>query len=240
MEGKKLRVDIWSDVVCPFCYIGKRKFESALGQFEHRDDLEVVWHSFQLFPNYEQQNEKDFYQTLAEIKGQNRDWSVNFHNQLAEYAKQVGLEFNFDSIPFPNTFKAHRFTHLAKNEGLQAEAEEHLFHAYFTKSRNIDNTDVLLEIAGEIGLDKVKVCRMLESDLYEKEVKEDFEAAQTFGIHGVPYFLINNKVAVAGAQSPQAFIKVLESSWNSWNNDKTSVVETGLDGLSCSSDGHCS
>lgn len=239
MESKKLRVDIWSDIVCPFCYIGKRKFESALGQFEHQDDLEIVWHSFQLFPNYQQQSDKDFYQILAEIKGQSRDWSVSFHNQLAEYAKEVGLEYNFEGIPFPNTFEAHRFTHLAKNEGLQAEAEERLFYAYFTQNRNIENADVLLEIAEEIGLDTVKVSSMLNSNLYTKEVKEDFAAAQTLGVRGVPHFLINDELAVAGAQAPEKFLEVLESGWRKWKNTQTPFIEQSFDGLSCGPEGQC-
>jgi predicted DsbA family dithiol-disulfide isomerase len=239
MESKKLRVDIWSDIVCPFCYIGKRKFESALKQFEHRDDLEIVWHSFQLFPNYQQQSDKDFYQILAEIKGQSRDWSVDFHSQLAGYAKEVGLEFNFENIPFPNTFKAHRFTHLAKNEGLQLQAEERLFYAYFTECRDIENNDVLLEIAEEIGINKEKVEDLLKSDLYEKEVREDFARAQTLGIRGVPYFLIADELAVAGAQSPEKFLEVLEGGWRKWKNNKTPFFEQSFDGLSCGPKGQC-
>lgn len=239
MKSKKLRVDIWSDIVCPFCYIGKRKFESALGQFQHRDDLEIVWHSFQLFPDYQQQSDKDFYQVLAEIKSQSREWSVNFHNQLAGYAKEVGIDFNFEDIPFPNTFKAHRFTHLAKSQGLQLQAEERLFYAYFTECKDIENNDVLLELAGEIGIEREKVEGLLKSDLYENEVREDFTRSQALGIRGVPYFLIGDELAVAGAQAPEKFLEVLDEGWRSWKYSQTPFIEQSFDGLSCDPEGQC-
>ncbi len=235
----KMKIEIWSDIVCPFCYIGKRKFENALEQFSHRDDLEVVWHSYQLFPGYKQQTGTDFYETVGRLKGMSRTQSVQMHTQIAQHAKEVGLDYNFEKIPFPNTFDAHRFSLFAKTKGLQNKAEEKLFYAYFTEGRNIGGIEVLVQLGKEIGLNGDEVKEALSSKQFTNEVKDDIAEAQRIGVSGVPFFLINGKLAVAGAQDPQAFLDILEKSFAEWRKENPATKLEIIEGAVCKTDGTC-
>lgn len=135
-----MKVDIWSDIMCTFCYIGKRKLEGALKNFDHADEVEIVWHSFQLDPTMTAQPGKDVYTYLAERKGQSRDWSVQMHRQVVNMAADAGLEYNFDHAVIANSLDAHRLIQLAKTHGLGDVAEERLFRAYFTKAKTLPTT----------------------------------------------------------------------------------------------------
>ncbi len=168
-----MKVDIWSDIRCPFCYIGKRKLEAGLEKFEHKDKVEIVWHSFELDPSLETQPEKNVYDYLAEMKGQSRQWSVQMHNQLTQTAKQSGLTFNFNKSVIANSFDAHRLIQLAKTKQLGDVAKERLLKAYFTDGKNIRDHDTLLELGLEVGLDKTSVQQMLASDAFTTEVRQD-------------------------------------------------------------------
>lgn len=236
----KMRIEIWSDIVCPFCYIGKRKFETALEQFSHRDDVVVVWHSYQLFPEYKQQTGADFYETVGRLKGMSRAQSLQMHTQIAQHAKEVGLVYNFEKIPFPNTIDAHRFSLYAKTQGLQNEAEEKLFYAYFTEVRNIGDIEVLVQLGREIGLNGDEVKEALSSKQFANEVKDDIAEAQRIGVSGVPFFLINGKLAVAGAQDPQAFLDVLMRAWKEWSEENSNPMNEVIKGDSCDIQGYCS
>ncbi|MHA6247608.1 DsbA family oxidoreductase [Pontibacter sp. CAU 1760] len=239
MKDSKMKIEIWSDIVCPFCYIGKRKFETALAQFSHRDEVEVVWHSYQLFPDYKQQTGADFYETVGRLKGMSRERSVQMHNQIAQLAKEVGLDYNFEKIQFPNTFDAHRFSLYAKTKGLQNEAEEKLFCAYFTEGRSICDTEVLVQLGKEIGLDEAEVKEALNSNKFADEVSYDIAEAQRIGVSGVPFFLMNGKLAVAGAKDPQAFLGVLERAWLEWSEEKPKPEIKIMKGDSCDMQGSC-
>ena len=180
-EQQKMRVDIWSDIMCPFCYIGKRKFESALEQFDHKNEVEVVWHSFQLDPTIEYQADRNLYDYLAERKGQSREWSVQVHEQMTRMAKEAGLTYNFDKAVIANSFDAHRLIQMAKQKGLDDKTEELLFKAYFTEGKNMSDPEVLAQIGTEAGLETNAVKQMLESDRYATEVNDDIELAAALG-----------------------------------------------------------
>jgi predicted DsbA family dithiol-disulfide isomerase len=208
-----MRIDIWSDVMCPFCYIGKRKLEQALDSFEHKNDVEVVWHSFQLDPDMQPQPGTDIYGYLAERKGQSREWSVSMHKNMEQMAAKDGLEYNFSKAVPANSFNAHRLIQLAKTQGLGDAAEERLFKAYFTEGKDINNTDTLQQIGMELGLSAVTVGEMLNSSAFATEVHADVQRAAELGINGVPFFVLNNKYGISGAQPASLFSDALQQAW---------------------------
>jgi predicted DsbA family dithiol-disulfide isomerase len=208
-----MKVDIWSDVNCPFCYIGKRKFELALEQFEHKDQVEVEWHSFELDPNAETRPGLNAYDYLAEKKGQTREWSVQMHERVIGAAAEVGLKFDFDQVVIANSFNAHRLIQLAKSKGLDNEIEEQLFIAHFTEGKNIDDQAVLIETGKAAGLAQADIETLLAGDTFTNEVRADEQVAQQIGISGVPFFIIDQKLAVSGAQPPATFLGALEQAW---------------------------
>src|SRR5690606_25816142 len=153
----KVNVDIWSDIMCPFCYIGKRRFDDALSQFEHKEEVKVTWHSFQLDPSIKPQPGKSAVDYLAERKGQSREWSMHMHENVTQMAKEAGLTYNFDKAVVANSFDAHRLIHLAQENGLGDAAEERLFTAYFTEGKDIADPLTLVELGKEIGLAEATV-----------------------------------------------------------------------------------
>lgn len=205
-----MKVEIWSDIVCPFCYIGKRKFEAALAQYPHRDQVEVVWKSFQLDPSLKTDPSKSVRQSLSENKG----WSLEQTDRTMEYvvnmAAGVGLAYHFEKAVVANSFDAHRLVHLAKQHGLQDAAKERLLAAYFTEGKNTADHAVLAQIGAEIGLDAAQVTRVLASDEYADAVRRDIAEARELGITGVPFFVFNGKVGVSGAQDPSVFLRAFE------------------------------
>lgn len=232
-----MKVDIWSDVRCPFCYIGKHKFEMALQEFSHKDDIKVVWHSFELDPYIKTDPDKSIYDHLAENKGISGDQAEQMVAYSSKIAQEAGLKFNQESSVVANSFNAHRLIQLAKTKGLGNKAEEMLFKSYFEEGGNIDDKDILIQIGIAIGLDKKELEKVLYSDAFEKEVREDESAAQQIGIHGVPFFIFDQKYAVSGAQSPEVFSGALEQSWNEYEKKRGIVILQ--DGKSCSIDGNC-
>lgn len=230
-----MKVDIWSDVRCPFCYIGKRKFELALDQFEHKDKVEVVWHSFELDPLLQTRNDVDVYDYLADLKGLNREWSVQIHDQVTQSAAEVGLEYNFDKAVVANSFDAHRLIQLAKTHGLGDACEEALFKAYFTEGINISDHSALTRIGTDLGIDQSDIETVLTTNALADEVKTDGIRAQQLGIRGVPFFLMNDLVTVSGAQPPTTFLNSLR---NAWKHYESSAAHDNTDGV-CSIDGSC-
>ncbi len=222
-----MKIEIWSDVVCPFCYMGKRKLEIALGQFPHRDEVEILWHSFQLDPGAKRMEGKDIHDYLAAKCGRSREWAIEVNADVAARAGQVGLEYNFDKAIPVNTFDAQRLIHLAAGHGLQAKAEERLFAAYFTEGRDIGEIPALTEIADEIGLDTEEVRSMLESTDYADLVKGDIEEAESLGINSVPFFVFDRKYAISGAQPSHLFLETLEKVWNEGEPNGRDAGERG-------------
>jgi predicted DsbA family dithiol-disulfide isomerase len=230
-------VKIWSDVRCPFCYIGKRKFEMALEKFPHKDKVEVTWKSFELDPTLETKTDVNAIDHIAEIKGISKVQAEEMHNHVINVAQEVGLEFNFDQSIVANSFNAHRLIQFAKSLGKGNEVEEALFKAHFSEGKNIDDVVTLVQIGVAIGLDENEIKEMLASDAFSKEVKQDEMEAQSIGVRGVPFFVLNDKYAVSGAQSPETFLQALEQSWKEFEQEKQPLIIT--EGESCSADGTC-
>lgn len=208
-----MNVEIWSDVMCPFCYIGKRKFEKALAQFSHKDKINVIWKSFQLDPTTITNPSLNTIDNLAQKKGWSKEQADQTIAHVTGIAKQVGLDFHFEKAIVANSLDAHRLSHLAKKYGKQNELEEKLFSAYFIEGKNTADFNTLLQIATELGLDKTEVSDLLKSNTYTNEVYYDIKQAQQIGVNGVPFFLLDNKYAVSGAQESDTFLGALTKSY---------------------------
>jgi len=213
IKNTKMTVEIWSDVVCPFCYIGKRKFETALQQFAHRDQVEVVWKSYQLNPDLKTDPSKNAIQSLAESKGISLQEAKNMAKYVTDMAKSVGLTYDFEKALAVNTLNAHRFTHLAKTLGKQIEAEELLFDAYFVQGKNIDDLSVLQTLGQTLGLTPDRVAEVYNSEEFKDAVERDVYESRQIGVQGVPFFVFDNKFGVSGAQDPEVFLKTLEKAF---------------------------
>ena len=222
-----MKVEIWSDVMCPFCYIGKRRFEQALANFDHAKEVEVEWKSFQLNPEMETRPDKSVTEHLAEVKGWSLEQADQMNRHVTDMAADVGLEYNLDQAVVANSFQAHRFTHYAKEQGKGDEAEEALFKAYFTDGKNTDDRATLKELGSEIGLDSEELEKVLEGDRYANAVKQDIITAKNIGINGVPFFLFNRKYAISGAQETEVFIRALDKSWSEWKNENRPIEMQG-------------
>jgi len=234
-----MNVDIWSDIMCPFCYIGKRKLESALAKFPNNDSVHINWHSFQLDPSIQYQPGRNLYEYLAERKGQSLEWSVTVHGQLANTAKAEGLTYNFDKAVIANSFDAHRLIQLAKKYELGDAAEERLFRAYFTEGENVSDHDTLVRLGSETGLPVAAVKEMLQGDDYASEVHADIEQAEALGIRGVPFFVINGQYGISGAQPSEVFLDGLQHAWKEYEQAKNTTDISTQDGAVCTPDGVC-
>ncbi len=234
-----MKVEIWSDVMCPFCYIGKRRFENALEHFGHKDEIEVEWKSFQLNPNMKTEPSVNINQYLADIKGWDLDQAKSMNDHVTGMAAEVGLTYDFDKAIVANSFNAHRLSHLAKKHGLGEAAEEALFKAYFTDGKNIDDTDTLIELGIAIGLNAEELKQTLNSNAFADAVKHDITEAQQLGIQGVPFFVFNNKYGISGAQAVPVFSQTLEKSFAEWQRENQKSRLEIIEGESCSPDGDC-
>ncbi|MFD5867489.1 DsbA family oxidoreductase [Corynebacterium sp. NPDC060344] len=212
-----MRIDIWSDVVCPFCWIGKRHLEQALEGFrtEHPDaEVEILWRAFQLDPNADAESTETIPEMIARKYGMPLEAAVESQDQMAENFRTVGLEFNWREAKSGNTFDAHRLAAMAADQNLDDEADEALKKAYFTDGRQISDHGVLREIGESIGLDGGAVAEMLASDAYALDVRHDMTMAQGLGITGVPFFVFDGKFAVNGAQPVDVFRQALATAWD--------------------------
>src|SRR5690554_210449 len=235
----KMKIEVWSDIMCPFCYIGKRRFETALNNFDNKDQIELVWKSYQLAPDLDTQPDKSIHQFLAEHKGISLDEAKDMNNQISQMATQVGLAFDYDNMVVANSFNAHRFAHFAKQFGKQNDAEELLFRSHFTDGKNIDDFSVLIGLAKELDLDIEALKKALEDDSFSDNVKEDIIEAQQIGVRGVPFFVFNRKYAASGAQSEDVFLQTIEKSFQEWKEAQVENPIEVIDGQSCTPDGNC-
>jgi predicted DsbA family dithiol-disulfide isomerase len=208
-----MKVEIWSDLLCPFCYIGKRKFETALADFAHRDEVEVVWRSFELMPDAARESEQDMHAMLAAKLGGNRARAEAMNAHVTNQAAAVGLAYDLDRAHPTNSFDAHRLIHLAADHGLQDAAKERLLAAHFTEAQHLGRRDTLQELATEIGLDTQEVADVLAGDAYAAAVRADEAEARALGINGVPFFVINRKYGISGAQPSEVFLEALQTIW---------------------------
>lgn len=235
----KMKVEIWSDIICPYCYIGKRKFEAALAQFRYKDIIQVEWKSFQLAPDLKTQPDKNAFQYMGEQRGKSVEETQAMTSWVTQIAKQAGLTYNFDKTVAANTFNAHRFSHFVKQYGKQDEAEELLFRSFFTDGKNIDDYQALIQLGAEIGLDTIALKTALEYNSYADDVRADIYEAQQIGVSGVPFFVFNRKLAVSGAQESAAFLETLEKAYSEWRKENPETTLEVIEGKSCTPEGKC-
>jgi len=208
-----VKVEIWSDVVCPWCYIGKRRFEAALAAFAHRDEVEVVWRSFELDPTAPAEREGGYAQNLASKYGTTVERAQEMIDSMTATAAAEGLAFAFDVARPGSTFDAHRVLHLAAARGRQDALKERLLRATFTDGEPIGDAETLVRLAAGAGLDADEVRAVLASDRYAAEVRADEAQARAYGISGVPFFVVDGRYGVSGAQPVEALGAVLAQAW---------------------------
>ena len=241
-----MRIEIWSDVVCPWCYIGKRRFEQALDGFAGRDEVEVVYRSFELDPRAPEEGTEAVVEALGRKYGGGALAGRRMVDQVSGVAAEVGLEFDFADATHSRTVDAHRLLHLALAEGgpaLQGRLKEALLAAYFTQGRSMGSHGVLRQVARTSGLDPARVDEVLASDEFADDVRADVEQARDFGISGVPFFVLDETLGVSGAQPVEVFAQALEQAWAE-SRPGLRVVTGGpqdgpvdRDGVACGPDG---
>ncbi|MBT2701263.1 DsbA family oxidoreductase [Bacillus sp. ISL-40] len=234
-----MKIEVWSDYVCPFCYIGKRRLEVALDQFPHRDQVEVEFKSFELDPNSPKNIGQNIHEVLAKKYGMSVEKAKEANQGVGQQAATVGLEFNFDEMKPTNTFDAHRLAKFAKTQGKEAAVSEMLLHAYFTESKHIGDIETLSDLAEAAGLNRQEVLQVLnDKEAYATDVRQDESLAQQHGVRGVPYFVINQKYAISGAQPTETFMGALQKVWE--EESPTPVLQdlSTEDEVSCA-DGSC-
>jgi predicted DsbA family dithiol-disulfide isomerase len=205
--SEAIKVDIWSDVQCPWCYIGKRKFEAAVAGFD--GEVEIEYHSFELAPDTPVDFEGTPKQYLAERKGISAAQADEMLNRVTGIAASVGLDYDYDHVHQTNTIKAHELLHYAKSQGRQVDMKERLLKAYFVDGRHVGRIEDLADLASEIGLDRDEVVTALTDERYLADVKADVAQAEAYGINGVPFFVFDEKYGVSGAQDSATFANVL-------------------------------
>ena len=212
---KTLRIDIWSDIACPWCYVGKRRLEAALARFPHREAVEIVWRAFELDPSAprERDSTASYAGRLAKKYGSSVAEADGMIKRMTDSAASDGLDFRFDRIRPGNTFDAHRVIHLAGERGRQDAGKERLLLAYMTEGEFMGDHDTLVRLGAEAGLDAEEVRALLASDAHVKDVREDEDAARQLGISGVPFFVLGGKYAISGAQTAEVILGVLERAW---------------------------
>ena len=234
-----MKIEIWSDVVCPWCYIGKRRIENALAEFEHADEVEVHWRSYQLDPGAPTEPTEGTTAMLARKYGQSPEGAQQMQDRVEAVAAEEGLVYRLSQTLHLNTVDAHRLIHLAHEQGgneLQGRVKEALLAAYFTEGRNVADHAVLRDVAQAAGLDAARVEEVLGSREFEADVHADVAQAQAYGASGVPFFVVDEKYGVSGAQPTEVFTQVLERAWSE-SRPKIEVLATGADGQECGPDG---
>ena len=227
-----MHVEIWSDIACPWCSIGKRRFEAALAGFEHRDAVTVTWRSFELDPGAPAEREGELAAHLASKYGSSVEQARARQAQLAEVAAAEGLDFRFDVARGGNTFDAHRLAHLAAAHGLQDAMEERLMRAYLGEGELMSDHAALARLAGEVGLPAGEVDELLAGDRFAAEVRDDERTGASLGITGVPFFVVDRAFGASGAQPPETLRGLLEHAW-----EARPAVEVVAAGESCGIDG---
>lgn len=246
-----MQVEIWSDVMCPFCYIGKRRFEEALRHFPHAEQIAVTWKSFQLDPTIPistsiadstsntAQNLGTYAEYLAHRKGMSISHVRQMFANVAAMGAEAGVTLNFDTAIIANSFPAHRLLHLAHADGRQNTLKEVLLKAHFTEGADIGNLNTLISLGESIGLNTNDIQTMFAGKDYEEDVQNDIHEAQHLGIQGVPFFVFNRRYAVSGAQSSQVFAEVLQQSFDEWSQEEAAQHLQITDGEVCTPDGIC-
>ena len=227
-----MQIEVFSDVVCPFCYIGKRRLEEALDGFGHADQVTVTYRSFQLDPSTPTTSELSLEQMLAQKYGRTLVQAREMNNRVSDMATTVGLDFHLQDAHPANTFRAHRLLHFAATKDLGNELTERLMRGYFSEGVRIGDRDALLELAVEVGLDRDETAAVLDGNAFEAEVNADIELARAFGATGVPFFVFDRTYAISGAQETGLFTEVLGKAWS----DAQPLTVVGDGGAVCEDD----
>ncbi|GHE08872.1 DsbA family oxidoreductase [Klenkia taihuensis] len=228
-----MKVEIWSDVVCPWCYIGKRRFETALSRFEHADAVEVVWRSFQLDPTVAEGDVHPTLPALARKYGRSEDEMREQMTSLDALALREGLHYDLANGVSGNTLLAHQLIHLAAEQGKQDAMKERLLHAHFEQQVSVFDLDSLVGLGAEVGLDADEVRAALTDRRYLDAVREDIATAQALGATGVPFFVVDRTYGAAGAQDPSVLLQLLERAWADSHPLATVPPAAGCEGDSC-------
>lgn len=234
-----MKIEIWSDVICPFCYIGKRNFETALEQFADKKNIEVIWKSFQLDPKIPEVATESYTDYLVKRKGMAVEQVQGMLSNVTQMATQVGLDYHLDQSIIVNSLKAHQLIQFAKLKNLGSEAEERLFKAFFIEGKNIADTETLVQLGKDFGLDESEIKANLEDEKYKYEIAQDIQEAQNIGVTGVPFFVFDRKYAVSGAQPAEAFLETLNKSFVEWRKSNPEAILEITEGNSCTVDGKC-
>ncbi len=208
-----MKIEIWSDFACPFCYIGKRHFEKGLEQFEHKEEVEVVFRSFQLDPYAKKNTGMNIHQVSSSKHGISYEKAKALNNELKQKAKRVGLDYQFDTMIYTNSYDALRLSYYAKDNGKIREFMERIMKAHFTDSLDIGDHATLAKLASEIGLDENEALDVLANDKYSDNIADDRAEGLKIGIHGVPFFIVNDQYTISGAQPSETFLELLRQTW---------------------------
>jgi predicted DsbA family dithiol-disulfide isomerase len=227
-----MHVEIWSDIACPWCFVGKRRFEAALAQFEHRDQVTVTWRSFELEPAAPHERTGERAAHLAEKYGVTVEQAREMEAQMAQTAAGDGLAFDFDAARSGNTFDAHRLVHLAEAHGRQDAMKERLFSAYLEQGELVSDHTTLARLAVEVGLPGEEVEELLAGDRFAADVRDDERTAAALGISAVPFFVVDRAMGASGAHPPAALLSLLEQGWSA-----RSPLQMVAEGDSCGPDG---
>ena len=212
-----MNIEIWSDFMCPFCYMGHARLQKAIAKFEHQ--VEVVYRSFQLMPGITPQFGKTLNEAIAEINGKTVEEITRVNDQVAQTGEKEGLEFNFSQMMLTDSYHALRLSHFAKEQGRQKEYMDAVFKSYFTDALDIGDPMTLLQIIDSIGLNPIEAEEALLNNTYGDVVLKDYQTGQDIGVKGVPFFVINNRYAISGAHSPEVFGEILQKAWEEHQED---------------------
>jgi protein disulfide-isomerase len=237
----KMQVEVWSDISCPFCYIGKRQYETAIKQFVGQEHIELIWKSFQLDPSIavDEESGVTITQYLAKRKGLSVAQVEAMNKNVELMAKNAGLDYKLSSTKVFNSYKAHRLIQLAKSKGLGDEVEEALFQANFVHNKNLGQPEELIEIGRQIGLSEADVNEALGNEVYAEKVDHDLQEARQLGISGVPFFVFDRKYGVSGAQRVEVFLETLNKSFDDWKKENPLPKLEVTAGNVCTTDGKC-
>jgi len=205
-----MKIEIWSDIACPFCYIGKRKLEKAIQRLSDSEGIVLEWKSFQLNPSLQTDPNQNTLTYLSETKGWTMEQTLKMTAQVAAMGKEEGLNFNFEKTAVANTKRSHRLLHLAKGFNCQNELKEQLFKAYFEEGQNVDDVETLLQCAEHVGIPRAEAINVLDTQAFEEEIDQDVYESRLIGVQGVPFFVFDRKYGISGAQPDEVFDQTLQ------------------------------
>lgn len=241
INSEKMKIEIWSDIMCPFCYIGKRHLEAAMAEFPGKENIEIVWKSFQLNPNLPEitDSSQSSYEYIAKSKGISLEQSKSMHEGAVNMAKNAGLIFDFDKALITNSMKAHRILQMAKSKGLGDEMKETFLNAYFVEGKDLSDNQCLISLGKEVGLTEEAINESLTNDNYLNKVNRDIEESRQLGVQGVPFFVFDRKYGISGAQPVESFVQTIEQSYAEWRAQNSAKEMQVTQGPSCTPVGGC-